>query len=923
MANFEHEKYDPCKKWIKEKREIGFDWEEIRVLCTTEEDALVALSEYCDDDWPEDMDLAEWNGLVSYLERIWKSISIIDDNPVAGLERFPGDPSIVPLSGEASTWAKYKKTISKSLSDESVAEVEKSCKWILAHLKLDTRELDNVKGLVMGSVQSGKTSNMCGLVSMAADLDWNIFIVLSGSIDNLRIQTRDRFKRDLQNSEGIVWNILDFAGEDKKYLADSLQLNGLESKQYNRRYLTVCLKQRKRLETLIDWLYSDENRTRKMRIIVIDDEADQASVNTAKIVTPEEETEEQERRAINQLIINLVNGKKSDGSIPRVSFQSMNYISYTATPYANVLNEPPGESLYPSDFICTLEEAKEYFGAKVIFGNDEDDRYPGLDIIRTVPPAELATLRRIQKGESEPLPDELKKSLTWFLCSAAVLRKNNNKKPISMLIHTAAKQDSHFDIHTLIQSWFSSKPAVIDTCKSVYEAERNKFKKEDLEEAFSEYGLLDNANDNIYTFDDILPEINTLLSCISALQLDDDRAVNYHKGIHLCVDNCKANKYAEEGTSLRIVYPTDEQLSSMPAAPAFIIIGGNTLSRGLTIEGLVCSYFTRNSTQADTLMQMARWFGYRKGFELLQRIWMAPDVISKFKLLTKVDMDLKNELRNFMEKGISPEKYGPRIRALPTVAKLRITAKNKSQSALEDEESFDFSGLSHETTQFDEDISLKENIDTTDKFLTKITSSSMPQMCGNSLVWRNVSSQDIIGFLEDEYHFSEYSSLKVDVPIYLKWLESANKESKFTNWSVAVAGDKSNTFRWDFPNGESVGYIQRTRKSEARCIDIGSLRSGRDVLCDVQEDSLTPAQRLLFETAKKRGADLLSMRAQLNLHDTPILLIYRIDKNGGKTTKTRSQLSLEHDIIGLSIITPGDSKGNGHVTKIKVNIPSE
>ena len=218
------------------------------------------------------------------------------------------------------------------MSDVSISNVQKSCNWILNHLSSDTRKYGPVKGLVTGSVQSGKTANMEGLISMAADYDWNFFIVLSGTIDNLRKQTRDRFRKDLQNSEGVLWRVLDFTSEDRRFGAENLKLNPLSgSKNFSQRYVTVCLKNRKRLENLIDWLYEDPKRTCKLRVVVIDDEADQASINTAEI-TPEEE---QERCAINQLICNLVNGKKSDGSSPETSFQAMNYVSYTATPYAN------------------------------------------------------------------------------------------------------------------------------------------------------------------------------------------------------------------------------------------------------------------------------------------------------------------------------------------------------------------------------------------------------------------------------------------------------------------------------------------------------------------------------------------------------------------------------------------------------------
>ena len=169
-------------------------------------------------------------------------------------------------------------------------------------------------------------------------------------------------------------------------------------------------------------------------------------------------------------------------------------------------------------------------------------------------------------------------------------------------------------------------------------------------------------------FEELLGELNDLLSGITNILLGEDKSLEYTSGLHLCVDNCSANREAEEGTYLRIVYPTDEQLKSMEKAPAFLVIGGNTLSRGLTIDGLVCTFFSRTSNQADTLMQMARWFGYRKGYELLQRIWITDDALRKFKALAKIDMDLKHEVEMFMERGISPSKFGPRIRNTPEIS---------------------------------------------------------------------------------------------------------------------------------------------------------------------------------------------------------------------------------------------------------------
>lgn len=222
------------------------------------------------------------------------------------------------------------------------------------------------------------------------------------------------------------------------------------------------MKNRKRLEKLIDWLYDDPKRTSKLRIVVIDDEADQASINTAEIT----EEEEQERCAINQLICNLANGKKSDGSVPETHFQAMNYISYTATPYANVLNESSEESLYPKDFVCTLPEAHEYFGAKVIFGNNEQD-CPGFPILRGIDASDNKLLKDIQKKKCIGLPESMKKAISWFLCATAVLRVRYYKKSVSMLVHTSSIQKEHFVIYNQIQSWLANTQEVLKYCKSM------------------------------------------------------------------------------------------------------------------------------------------------------------------------------------------------------------------------------------------------------------------------------------------------------------------------------------------------------------------------------------------------------------------------------------------------------------------------
>lgn len=922
MINFENGSFQSCKEWIAKQIDSGQTWEGVKSY-GEDESNLNMLKD--DELFPLEMTPEMWTEFVEYYRSIVVSVQIVEGEDVVAIDKGGLSNEFEIPSGYSSTWESYKKFLGTKMSPDSIANLQKSCSWILNHLSTDTRISGEIKGLVTGSVQSGKTANMEGLISMAADYDWNFFIILSGTIDNLRKQTRDRFKGDLCNSEGILWRVLDFTAEDKKFTADELKLNSLSgSKNFSNRYLTVCLKNRKRLEKLIDWLYSDPTRTNKLRIVVIDDEADQASINTADI-TPDEE---QERCAINQMIVNLVNGKKSDGSTPEVKFQSMNYIAYTATPYANVLNEAPGESLYPKDFICTLPEAHEYFGAKVIFGNDEEGA-PGFPIIRNIHGTEEGELKKLHKGESFRLPNSFQKSLAWFLCASAVQRIRGYKKPLSMLIHTAAVQNYHFAVYERVQYWLNHDENILGLCRQVYEEEIYSVTLDDLLSANPEYGFANQVATSYPSFDEIEGEIRELLNDVRNIELGDDKSLEYGNGVHLCVDNCRANKEAEEGTYLRIVYPNDEQLDKLAKAPVFIVIGGNTLSRGLTIEGLVCTYFARTSNLADTLMQMARWFGYRKGYELLQRIWMTTAVVERFEALTKVDMDLKREVERFMKQGISPEKFGPRIRNIPEIAKFRITSKRKSQSAEYDD--FDFCGDSYETTDFENDSMLQNNIKVAEDFIEKIdkiTSIRRSSVVG-AWVWNGIPYKQIKEMFLGKYVVSKYSSLYSNLPYFGQWMDEMNKDGKLTNWNVAVIDGDNKERTWKVSGGYQAGLVERSRKKDKKerdpnWIDIGSLRSGLDALCDIDEVNLTEKQRIHFKSVCKTRKDIISERCNFGLEDKPLLLIYRIKKDGGVPQKRsehlREKMDAQRDIIGISIIVSGESIGESHAKTLRIRM---
>ena len=543
--------------------------------------------------------------------------------------------------------------------------------------------------------------------------------------------------------------------------------------------------------------------------------------------------------------------------------------------------------------------------------------------MRGIDASDNKLLKDIQKKKCIGLPESMKKAISWFLCATAVLRVRNYKKSVSMLVHTSSIQKEHFVIYNQIQSWLANTQEVLKYCKSIYENEAHAVTKVDLKEANPDYGLLESVTENMPDFQELIPELNTLLAGITNILLGEEKTLEYSTGLHLCVDNCTANKEAEEGTYLRIVYPTDAQLKALDKAPAFLVIGGNTLSRGLTIDGLVCTYFSRTSNQADTLMQMARWFGYRKGYELLQRIWMTSDAKRKFEALAKIDMDLKQEVERFMERGISPAKFGPRIRNTPEIAKFRITAKRKSQMA--EYADFDFCGDSYETTNFTNDDSLGKNISQTDEFVSFLNTTIPPRKstAAKAYVWDNIPYHDILDKYLSKYEISDFSSLKTHLRYFLQWMAQMNEEGKFTKWNVAVIDGDNHDIPWSIGNGMSVGMIERTRKKVEgeEQIDIGSLRSGRDAICDVNEDELTPEQLEDFKKTRKNGKNIISKRCDFQLQDKPLLLIYRIKKDGGiPKTKNRFKMDSIADIVGISIIVSGDSIGETHAKSLRIMI---
>ncbi len=929
MGNYSSPIYDKPREWVTLSRSKEWEWEDIYSIKGKDiEEFLVDQADI--NFWPE-MSVKEWRDLVDLQKNAEDNIKNID--MLAGIAQIHDegqDNAIkVPLD-PSSSWQLYRnKLLTDGFDANTVDEIERTTRTILRRLNNDTRNVEPVKGLVIGNVQSGKTANMAALMAMAADWGWNMFIVLSGTIDNLRIQTQNRLFSDL-NKQGLLWwRSLEHLSRNVDISQKAQNLHFDETSR--ERYFTVCLKNSSRLCKLIQWLQADKNKQGQMKILVIDDEADQASINTKNI-------ENDEKNKINKLICALVNGKDENENDIDSKYMAMNYIGYTATPYANILNDASLESLYPKNFITTLGVSKEYFGPQQIFGYSGDGiEYEGLDIVRTISEDELKQLKEIHDSENNVAPSSLIDSICWFLCGVSCMRIWEYQKSISMLVHTSQKTAHHSEIANVITDWVINTPKekIMKRIKTVWDRESTEFTVEKFREKYPDYGRTNEMIKQYPSFDLIALEINEiLLGGVSNIKLDEDGDLTYHRGIHLCIDNCINNGITSDGMHVRLAYPDPKNMPDV--APAFIVIGGATLSRGLTIEGLISSYFLRSVGQADTLMQMGRWFGYRKNYELLPRIWMTVKTKSQFEFLAALDQELRDEIQYMDLNGRRPSDYGVKVKNSPKVSFIRITGKQKMQSATDS--TMDYSGASNQTYLFDNDLNvLEDNINLTEEFLQNIghewDKGDLNTHSVNTAVWRNVEFELIRDYIA-QFKFQDRMSVFNDTKPLLDWVKTNTDSGNLGKWNVIVAGKKNNgNGTWILPNGHIINKVSRSKKNLAHnndnnIINIGVLREPSDVLADIDIGSIKNIEdRLEISDFIKSGIakSVMAFRDKAGLETTPQLIIYRVDKDSRKNGKTtaRADLNSKADLIGLCIYIPGGRIGTSYASTISIKMKND
>lgn len=921
MKDFGLPVYDQHRQWIRNAHvNAKKTWDEIFMGCASDEEGLKTFlnNQVIMNFWKE-VTCEEWKELVQLEKDAEEQTKQIDFLSGQALIFNSGEENDTRVSTDQnSAWQLYrKKLLSDGFKKDTVDQMERTTYRILKKLSIDTTQIESVKGLVIGNVQSGKTANMAALMAMAADCGWNMFIILSGTIDNLRQQTQNRLLSDLNCPGNLNWIGLEHLRKKPALGQRAQDLHFEENSK--QRYFTVCLKNPGRLRGLIQWLQSDTNKQKQMKILVIDDEADQAGINTADVNSFT-------IRTINKLIRNLVNGKNEKSEDVKTKYRAMNYIGYTATPYANILNESGEDSLYPRNFISTLSVSKEYFGPQQIFGLEGGDYdYDGLDIVNIIDDSDLQAIKDIHEEGSPYVPLALQDAICWFICGVACMRIWNYKKPISMLIHTSQKTDHHGNIAEAVKDWISSRTIeeMISKCEKVWYEETKKFTFEKFRFQYKDYDRKDEEINRYPEFEQLKPQLEILLGTeVSNIPLDEKEDLTYHEGIHMCVDNCKNKGINDEGMYVRLAYPTSENMP-LPA-PAFIVIGGATLSRGLTIEGLISTFFLRSVSQADTLMQMGRWFGYRRGYELLPRLWITSKTNDQFKFLSALDQELRDEIHEMETLGKSPAQYGPRVKNTPKASFIRITAKNRMQSAKSTD--MDFSGSFNQTYLFDNDAKiLRKNIIAVEEFIRLLGAPEKHKECNahanNAIIWRNVDFSKIKEFLKN-YKFNQRLGVFNDIDSVISWVEKITADGKLNAWNIILAGKGSDRNSvWESPAG-SVNKISRTRKklkNEAdTTINIGVLRDPKDVIADVDLEG--KSQDIIEKVTKFQAKYAKEIRSLAGLDTTPQMIIYMIDKNSTTNSESRMNLEAVEDIVGLCMNIPGGKRGTDYTATVSINL---
>lgn len=780
------------------------------------------------------------------------------------------------------------------------------------------------KGLVVGQVQSGKTSNYIGLICKAADAGFNFIVVLAGILNNLRSQTQSRidegflgfdtqFERAYNRNTSTKIGVGTILGDKyKRAIANSYTTSrndgDFNSKAANtagfnfntpQPIILVVKKNASVLKRLNRWLMaqSGDAKITDKSLLLIDDEADNASINTNA------QRDDLDPTAINDNIRKLLD-----------RFNRSAYVGYTATPFANIFIAQDETDLFPRDFIINLPAPSNYIGPEKVFGTttDIDDNEDLLPIVIPVDDYEDFIPDNHKKDDPKPsledMPESLKKAIKCFILTCAIrLARGQENKHNSMLIHVSRFQSWQNAVKDLVESQYRYYKQEIESNDTLVLKEFRKLLEGDytkVTNSINNSSLSDlDKNLKVHSWEEIGPLLYNVVQKIEV------KSIN--------------------GSSKDVL---DYQLAAKKGL-SVIVIGGDKLSRGLTLEGLSISYFLRSSKMYDTLMQMGRWFGYRSGYIDLCRLFTSAEINEWYRHITLASEELIDEFNYLAESGSTPENYALKVRTHP--GELQITAINKMRNTRDIQVSWATRLV--ETYQLPMDKGQKNhNLVATDDFLRKLGNGYAIKN-GNYL-WKDVSPTLVCDYLRD---FNLPKTLKkVDLEVIVKYIEGLNEFGELTNWSVALMsktrfykkGEKVKEYR--FCDSLDVKCFLRNRANDTD-YNTYFIRKNHivgnttDEFIDLEDSTLEKALNASVKEAGTHGQvwrekypKPILVRSKYRPITQPLLIIYPLDPRGAEVANgTVVHTSDEIPFVGFAASFPRTN--TNYAVSYRVNLVSE
>ncbi len=708
-------------------------------------------------------------------------------------------------------WERYRRYLEdvKQLPPESVRRLHGVTDDVLKRLEDPERpgQWDR-RGMVVGQVQSGKTANYTGLICKAADAGYRLIIVLAGAHNSLRSQTQLRLDEGFlgfdtqqrmlfnQNNARLGVGLLPGEGFFHVHPLTSSEDRGDFQLKVARQanvmvggrdpVLLVVKKNASILRNLLRWAtlvqqqHSPEagrDVVRDVPLLVIDDEADYASVNTRAIPLDENGSplEEEDPTRINGRIRELLH-----------RFEQSAYIGYTATPFANIFISPEvesdrfGQDLFPRDFIVNLPVPSDYVGPVEVFGlrnSPDPEDATGMPVIRPVVDYERWLPDRHKKDqEPGPLPQSLRKAIHSFVlvCAARAARGQRHEHN-SMLVHvtrfvlvqrkvTEQVKDELEGIQRRLRYGDGNAPEqLLEELRTIWE--------QDFQTTTEKF---DDPDLPVLSWERLLPELSPAADRVQVLEINGSAR--------------DALQYFEH-----------------PRGLSCIAIGGDKLSRGLTLEGLSVSYYLRASRMYDTLMQMGRWFGYRPGYADLCRLYTTPELAGWYKDITMASEELRQEFDYMAAIGGTPKQFGLLVRKHPDG--LMVTAAAKMRHGLTMQISF--SGSISETIVFHRDSrTIEDNFRRVEYLLESLGEPETSEGPGGSVQWHADNPEPILTFLDT--FVTHDDSRKARATLLARYIRNRKAAGELVEWDVRLASGAEERPLVDV-GGQQVRLVKRAR----------------------------------------------------------------------------------------------------------------